>query len=629
MSNIQIYQLSPRVALQASDMFGSDDNTSEHKTWRISLQQLQDWMQTHLIIPAAYGEMYFTGNSSSATTFSGANTPTQINAPAFNSGTLENFTQSGGVLTYIGTDPITVTAIAHLTATYDGSSQDTNFYIALDGAVIAKSKQGTFIGAASPAPQANPVKCFVDLVTGSQLSIFAENTVNTNSLFVQDCNFTVTPITSITGTPAVSPDLKQVYDNGINGEIPLTANKPFMVLNAIGDVTANGVTTPSTGTNTVSNYRVLGWTFTPSINMVITALQYDDALFTSSETRETGIYVKGTSALLGSVVIAQSDPLDSTNTYRTKTLDTPIELTAGTQYVYATVVPSGQSDHSNADAVPDSHITITQRAELPSDASPIPLSFPESFTTISNFVHVGSFEYLATVVVDSFQVNDTDTSGSTFMEAKSEDRGVIPVPKMTIAQRNAIVSPDTGLTVIITDSDIPRYSPFDGLAWQEEAYLSDLTQMYASQSSGFGSTVTTISASNTYYPITVALFNDINSASFVNEVVSISGANTPTFRYTATPTKFFEVNFNIFALGTVGTGQYYVFSVCIYKADTSIVVTNISGWCRLTDTSTPFSVPLSGNVQLSTGDRIFVQVKNITSGTNVSASGHNASIKIS
>ncbi len=115
-----------------------------------SLSDLQD-----LETDAIYGEMYFQGNDIE-TTISVAGTPVKIDA-TYIAGSLQEFTHSNGALTYTGTvtRPVKVTVVD--TTTYTGFTGNVSIYVALNGAVIMKSKQTDFIGGITPAPQSAPV----------------------------------------------------------------------------------------------------------------------------------------------------------------------------------------------------------------------------------------------------------------------------------------------------------------------------------------------------------------------------------------------------------------------------------------------------------------------------------------
>lgn len=265
--------------------------------------------------------------------------------------------------------------------------------------------------------------------------------------------------------------LQNSYDSGSSAEINLSSSRPIKINNITSASDVNAVTTPSTGTNTVNNYRVLGWVFNVSTTRNITALQYQDSNF-SSGVRTVGVYVKSTGELLGSIDVAKTDPL--VGPYRTATLPEPIQLIFGIDYVIATVVPANEANNLNSDAVPAAGITITERCVGTVSLFPIPLSFPTSFTVDPNNTPAGFFEYAITTVIDSVQFLDETTSATTIFEIQSTIRSSIPIPPMTAAQRDAIGVTNFGSWVYVNDVNPRRPYAYDGTDWQGIAYLSDL-----------------------------------------------------------------------------------------------------------------------------------------------------------
>lgn len=415
-----------------------------------------------------------------------------------------------------------------------------------------------------------------------------------------------------------SQDLQDTYNTGDTANINLSSNRPFTITNASSSSSVNAIVTPSGGTNVVANNRVLGWTFIPSINMLVTALQYDLSLMPSPNTRETGIFVRSTQELLGSVIISNSDPLDGTGTFRTATLNSPIQLFAGNEYVYATVVPANEPDHTINNAVPNTNISIIERAELPATSVPLALTFPQSFTTVSNYVHVGSFEYQLFASQDSFSVNDQLTSNSTFLQVKSLDKGAIPVPEMTISQRNSIPSPPAGLTVITTDSSPPRYSVFDGSVWQNEAYLTDLSGGDGGIPASYGemfvnantrvttlstSSFTKIEAGNPVNPIpdfSGYLIGDVYNFSFSNGRLTYNGSG---------PIEMDIVCELTLALGSGSTP--IEFAVAIAKNGLILSKTQAHALVPFASGTYPVPITSSGLVSLTTGDYLEIFASNV------------------
>jgi hypothetical protein len=138
-------------------------------------------------IPTAYAETYFQDNVT-PTPFGAPNTPTKVIA-TYNSGDLQQFTQVGGTFTYTGLPNRELNLTAMITATYEGTAQNTSFYITKNGTPIAKSKQTAFIGPITPGNQPLPVQVKTPAVTGNTFELWVENNDNTNSIVVRDVNF--------------------------------------------------------------------------------------------------------------------------------------------------------------------------------------------------------------------------------------------------------------------------------------------------------------------------------------------------------------------------------------------------------------------------------------------------------
>jgi len=296
-------------------------------------------------------------------------------------------------------------------------------------------------------------------LTSNDGSVTISPSQNTNSI-----DFSVSSSTGVT--------LQAAYDNGDNANVLLSNNRPISFINGSSAAEVNVVTTEATGTNTVANYRVFGWTFIPSVDMIVTSLQYDDSLFTTAYPRDTGIYNKNTEELLASATILQSDPLDSTNTFRTKTLNNPVLLSSGTEYVFATVIPANESSFSNEDAVV-SNITVTGYASGPSSSSPVTLQFPTSFTVLADALYIGSFQYEEFTGEDDVNIYDSTTDNSVIFEVNSTTRSSHPLPSMTTVQRDAIAAPQNGDAVFATDVSPKRAYIYTG-DWSGLAYLTDL-----------------------------------------------------------------------------------------------------------------------------------------------------------
>lgn len=266
--------------------------------------------------------------------------------------------------------------------------------------------------------------------------------------------------------------LQDVYNNGPNGDINLSDDRPISIQNVTTASEVNSITTQSTGSNTVANFREEGWTFVPISDMIVTALQYDDALFTEPGTRQTGIFVKSSQELLVSVYISKTDPLDSTNTYRTLVLPDPLNLDSGVEYVFATVMAANETNYTDPDAV-GSDINITQSWRGPASSFPFALIYPELVTSIANTVPVGSFQYSTFTVDESINFNDESSDDSVLFEVNSVTRSSHPLPTMSIAERDLIPVPSSGDSIFSSGLSPNRPYFHDG-DWNAVAYLSDL-----------------------------------------------------------------------------------------------------------------------------------------------------------
>lgn len=271
-----------------------------------------------------------------------------------------------------------------------------------------------------------------------------------------------------------SSDLQDTYDSGANANINLSSSRQLKIQNISSATNANAVITPSTGLNIVGNYRVLSTTYLPTTSGQITSLQYSDALFTQPGTREVGVYIRSTGEFLGSINVSKTDPLDSSNIFRTHVLTNPINYNGGVEIVVAAVVPAGEGNYLNNDAVPHSGVSITEYGIGNVSLFPISLSFPTSFTATANTTYAGFFQFSSVTVNESISFNDQTSDLTILQEVKSTARAVIPFPPMTTAQRDSIGVTNFGAFVYVNDSSPRRLSGYDGTTWQNVAYLSDI-----------------------------------------------------------------------------------------------------------------------------------------------------------
>jgi hypothetical protein len=139
---------------------------------------------------------------------------------------------------------------------------------------------------------------------------------------------------------------------------------------------------------------------------------------------------------------------------------------------------------------------------------------------------------------------------------------------------------------------------------------------YGSFSIQNNTVATTFAVTSTFYPIYLGTSISANDASeFTNQFLTISGSSTPVMTYTGTDTQWFNVNINLSCRGASPSQSSYNFSIFIRLANGTIVSTQYRNTLTLGDLINFYDVSITGNVQLNTGDSVFVEVQNIT-GTN-------------
>ncbi|TAL08153.1 MAG: hypothetical protein EPO02_13685 [Nitrospirae bacterium] len=244
---------------------------------------------------SAYGEMFFQDNAT-VTTISAPNTPVKVNA-TYSTGLSNEFTQASGTLTYTGSIVRTLSVIADLTATYAGTSQNTSFYIAHNGVVIAKSKQSTLIGPTTPANHTNPVTALVSVNNGDTLEIWVENNDNSNSIIITDLNFNAHGIATFeSGVANISTTINGMSINGSGG-----VNSSTML--ASHETRVNNIVTGSFKIQFNSNANNIFFTITKS---------YGGAFVNSVQALGSGTCAQTPTAVLGD---AQVTSIQSVTTF--------------------------------------------------------------------------------------------------------------------------------------------------------------------------------------------------------------------------------------------------------------------------------------------------------------------------
>jgi hypothetical protein len=302
---------------------------------------------------------------------------------------------------------------------------------------------------------------------------------------------------ALAGSGPGSESLQDAYDTGDDAIIDMSASRPVIFQTSTDGSETNAITTQGTGSQASPVYRVIGWRFTPAVDMQVVSLQYDDALMVSTTFgHDTAIYNYTTFEELGRVTIYKTDPLDPSTVYRTKDLNSPILLQGGTDYVFATVEPINDLVYLTKTATPNANITLVQLASLPQSSTGVSLQFPQTFTPATpNQVYLGSFVFTTLTVNESININDGTTSNNKIYEVKSTARAVIDEPVMTTAQMNGVVSPEIGMRIFNSNSSPIAPYFYNGSAW--------INVLNASVTSTI--TVTNTSASASYFvPIITA-----------------------------------------------------------------------------------------------------------------------------
>lgn len=177
------------------------------------------------------------------------------------------------------------------------------------------------------------------------------------------------PYVSLSSSLALPGTLK--LGGAVDGNLNNITN-----LGNISSVSTSGSASGATDYSTISSTGsfgtnlLVGWRFTPTVNIIVTKLQVLDAFFTSGS-RDVGLYLSG-GALLASASIAKTDTLNGK--FREKAI-TSLVLTAGTTYYIgvigtpadAWVVSVTSQTYSNVTFVNSRYTSFTQSTLPPTD----------------------------------------------------------------------------------------------------------------------------------------------------------------------------------------------------------------------------------------------------------------------
>ena len=216
-----------KIAAVTGDTFElwveNNDNTNAITVYDLNfgISSLDTAVANIGLLPS-YGEMFFQDNVT-PTPISAPNTPVKITA-TYGADELKDFSHVNGTLTYNSTVSKVFTVKAVLSATYAATAQNTSFYIAVNGVVVARSKQKAFIGPVTPENVGHATQALVALNLGNTVEVWIENNDNANDPIVTDFNFIVEAMDAI-GTSPNTADLSEViFVDGITGSDLNTGN---------------------------------------------------------------------------------------------------------------------------------------------------------------------------------------------------------------------------------------------------------------------------------------------------------------------------------------------------------------------------------------------------------------------
>ena len=181
-------------------------------------------------------------------------------------------------------------------------------------------------------------------------------------------------------------------------------------------------------------------------------------------------------------------------------------------------------------------------------------------------------------IAQNAAINSTGSApdASSMLDVSSTSKGML-MPRMTLAQKTAIASPATGLTVYQTDGTTGYYY-YDGASWTKLATAS--TPTFLTKSTNY--TITPSNASNDVYLFasgvttgtcghTLPAANSVSAGRIIKIFSGWSGSNTLNVLTNGTDTFYgsYLTNQNVTSIYT-GTGNNYVSWVELVSDGSSI-----------------------------------------------------------
>lgn len=225
-------------------------------------------------------------------------------------------------------------------------------------------------------------------------------------------------------------------------------------------------------------------------------------------------------------------------------------------------------------------------------------------------------------------------SSSSAFNIDNATKGARPYPVKTEVERDAITSPESGLTIYNSTTQTLDY--FDGAVWQKILLTHNINAGANVTVTDNGDGTVTISATgggdipapaysaysvhnNTAprpntggafvaVPVSGGFTSD-QEACFTNSIESVGGINTPISIYTCSETQFFEVDQSASMQGVAATFRQYIYAIAIKRAGGSLETTNYRMVAtQNSDIANDHPTSMHGIVQLNQGDGVFTQI---------------------
>lgn len=599
---------------------------------------------------SSYGEAFFQGNAT-YTTIVTQGVAVKV-AGTYSSGELLEFTQVSGTLTYTGATSQVLAVEASLTSTLNLADAGVSFIFYLNGAPVTKSIQSPVIDGTTPSPKSVSVSCFLSLSTNDTLELYVQNNENTDDVLIQDLNFKASSIGAIgTGGGGVGTSPAQVLyvsQDGNDGTGDGTIQKPFLTYEA---ARLAAVAYPATAANPFvikldGIFAVAGnVTISPYVSITGNGI-YTSAL---SPTGEYNLDASWSTETNPTATLSNFNAFTGTGFNLTYTTDKAGILIFQNMFYDGDFVLTAPGlvnavqplfifvNCADISGVPSNNLTANE-------VSVTCLGSGFNVTNINNVGVLNLVSFYALNCAAIFQLILTDSGGAGVQGILSNSIcasltldgaatflscGAMSYPGAPTFANGATLAANLQFPNIADGIVTNTYTPVNFTPVADPAlYNADTVQGYfegiddallkayggASCITGF---VTTIAAISTYYPVG----NDGAGLvlgptdGFTPQILNISGVNTLVLTYNDAPTRDFLYNWSISIRGAAVVELKAKFAICIYKADTSIVVTNAMSFSRVSDLVGQWTCSFGDTVNLATGDSIFLQVKTDVSAT--------------